>query len=263
MLRRSAIAALLLLGTVTTPGHAQSWPELNKENIGKGIGAITGAIIGSNIGGGRGRTAAIAAGALAGYWAGGKIGASLSQQDRRGIDQATNRAISSGKATAWRNPDTGTRTRVSVRNSRADNPRNLKPALNRLPTIELINAYYVPSTRINVRGGPGTEFAVLSTIGQGQKVPVVGKVVDSNWYLIAEQGKASGFLYAPLMSYADKQADWNNAIRDASHTLQPGRGLAQQADCRLIRQTVSLRSGDSESRQFKACRQANGNWVKV
>ena len=261
--QRYALAALIVLGISATPIQAQNWPQLNKENVGKGLGAITGAIIGSKVGGGSGRAAAIAVGTLAGYWAGGKVGQRLTQIDRRGINRATTRAVSTGQATAWRNPDTGTSTRVSVRDYTPRASSRLKPSLDRLPAIELVNAYYVPSTDINVRGGPGTDFEILHSIRQGKSVPVVGKVIDSNWYLIAEQGKASGFLYAPLMSLDHNQSAQSNAIREASYGAQPGRYAALNQNCRVITQKVSLRSGNSESHQFKACQQTNGNWVKI
>lgn len=263
MNKRIVIATLVVMGIAATPIQAQNLPQLNKENISKGLGAITGAIIGSKIGGGRGRTAAIAAGTLAGYWAGGKIGTRLTQIDRRGINHATSRAISSGQATSWRNPDTGTSTRVSVRDYAPRVDRSLKPALAQLPPIELVNAYYIPTTDINVRGGPGTDYVISHSIRKGKAVPVVGKVLDSNWYLIAEQGKASGFLYAPLMARDRQQSARSNAIREASVDSQPGRFMAQGSTCRTITQQVSLRSGNSESHQFKACQQANGNWVKI
>ncbi len=67
MIKQFSIASLLLLSISTANAEAPTWPELSKENIGKGLGAITGAIIGSKIGGGNGTTAAIAVGTLAGY----------------------------------------------------------------------------------------------------------------------------------------------------------------------------------------------------
>lgn len=259
---KHAVAALIIMSVVATPLQAQKWPELNKENISKGLGAITGAIIGSKIGGGSGRSAAIAAGALAGYWAGGKINQRLTEIDRQGINQATSKAISTGKGTTWRNPDTGTSTQVSVKDYAPPAKHSLKPKLDRLPPIELLNAYYVPTTNINVRGGPSTDYLIVHSIRKGQPVPVIGKVVGSNWYLIAEQGKASGFVYAPLMN-ADAQQRNSNAIRVASLNSQPGRYVVQNNNCRVITQKISVRGGGSESHQFNACQQPNGNWVKT
>lgn len=263
MIKNISIVSLLLLSISTANAEVPTWPELNKENIGKGIGAITGAIIGSKIGGGNGKTAAIAAGTLAGYWAGGEIGAHLSKKDREGISKATSKAVSTGKSTSWNNPDTGIQTRISVDEAWSGSARNQKAPLQQLPPVELINAYYVPTTDINVRGGPGIEYAVQHSIKQGETVPVAGRVLDSDWYLIAEEGNASGFLYAPLMAFASNQPATGNAIREASRSTQPGRYLAQNSNCRLITQQVSITGGNSETHQFKACQQANGNWSKI
>ncbi len=263
MFKQLSIASLMMLSVSSVSAEAPAWPDLTKENIGKGLGAITGAIIGSKIGGGHGTTAAIAVGTLAGYWAGGQIGAKLSEKDRKGIDQATSQAVSTGKTTTWKNPDTGTSTRISVKDVKSSTTATGKAPLEKLPPIELINAYYTPTNDINVRGGPGTEYSVLHSIRKGEAVPVAGKVLGSNWYLIAEQGKASGFLYAPLMNLSPTQPITSNAIREASAIAQPGRYTAQSNNCRIITQKVSLSSGSSESHQFKACQQANGNWAKI
>jgi len=234
------IGALTLLGFSTLSAQAQDWPELNKENVGKGLGAITGAIIGSNIGGGRGRTAAIAAGTLGGYWAGGKVGRHYTQNN-----QKMERPTHTGK------PHPKQAKHI------------LKPTLDRLPPIELVNAYYHPTTDINVRGGPGTDYAVLHSIRQGRPVPVAGRVIGSDWYLIAEQGKASGFLYAPLMVISQNQATYSNAIREAAITNHYSRTLSQTSACRTVTREISLSNGSREVESFRACQQENGNWVKI
>ena len=221
-------------------------------------------MLGSQIGGGRGKLAAVAAGTLAGYWVGGKVGRHLSQQDRLGIARATSQAMYSGQPTSWHNPDTGARTHVSVRNVPSySTAKHLKPALTQLPAVELINAYYSPTANINVRSGPGTDYTVVHKISKGHQVPIIGKVINSDWYLIAEQGKASGFVYAPLMRLAYNQPYSTNAIRHASVGVQSGRYVAHEQQCRIITQKVKLQNGRTDSNQFKACQQADGNWVKV
>jgi uncharacterized protein YgiM (DUF1202 family) len=239
MRKHQTIVALALLSLTTLPAYAQDWPELNKENVGKGIGAIAGAVIGSNIGGGRGRTAAIAAGTLAGYWTGGKVG--------RHFTEPQHIAARPGSS------------KRSVRPS----CRTFEPALERLPPIELVNAYYYPTTNINVRGGPGTNYVVTHTIPQGKRVPVVGRVVDSDWYLIAERGKASGFLYAPLMAIDFQQSAQHNAIRDAASGTQFHRIASQNPTCRTITLSAQAVNSGREAHTFQACQQANGNWVKI
>ncbi len=264
MIKRFIVAAVTAMTITAAPVYAQGWPQLTKENVGKGVGAVAGALLGSQIGGGRGKLAAVAVGTLAGYWAGGKFGRYLSQQDRAGIAQATSQAMYTGQPTSWHNPDTGARTHVSVRDvSSYSNSRHLKPAVSQLPPIELINAYYSPTANINVRGGPGTDYTVVHKITKGNSVPVVGKVINSDWYLIAEQDQASGFVYAPLMRLSDNQRYSTNAIRHASVGVQPGRYVAQEQQCRIITQKVKLQNGRTDSNQFKACQQADGHWVKV
>lgn len=264
MIRRCLIAIVTAMTITAAPVYAQGWPQLTKENVGKGVGAVAGALLGSQIGGGRGKLAAVAAGTLAGYWVGGSVGRYLSQTDRAGISQATNQAIYSGQPVSWRNPDTGAQTNVTVRDvTHHSNDRQLMPALTQLPPVELINAYFAPSANINVRGGPGTDYAVVHKIAEGNTVPVIGKVLNNDWYLIAEQGQAAGFVYAPLMQSARNQSYSDNAIRHASTGDQAGRYLAQDQTCRMITQNVELRNGRSDSTQFKACQQADGNWVKA
>lgn len=264
MIKRFIVAAVTAMTITAAPVYAQGWPQLTKENVGKGVGAVAGALLGSQIGGGKGKLAAVAAGTLAGYWAGGKVGRHLTQRDRQGIAQATSQAMYSGQTTNWSNPDTGARTHVSVRDVQSySNTKHLQPALLQLPPVELINAYYAPTANINVRGGPSTDYTVVHKISKGQPVPVIGKVINSDWYLIAEQGQASGFVYAPLMRLSHNQPYSTNAIRHASAGVQPGRYVANEQQCRIITQKVKLHNGRSDSNKFKACQQADGNWVKV
>ena len=264
MIRRYLLAAVTTMTMITAPVYAQSWPQLTKENVGKGVGAVAGALLGSQIGGGRGKLAAVAAGTLAGYWVGGKVGQHLSQRDRAGIAQATSQAMYTGQPASWRNPDSGARTRVTVRDVQSySNAQHLKPALAQLPPIELINAFYAPSANVNVRGGPGTDYTVVHSISRENRVPVIGKVINSDWYLIAEQGQASGFIYAPLLQLTHDQPYSKNAIRHASVDQQAGRYVAAEQHCRIITQKVKLQNGRGDSNQFKACQQADGNWVKI
>ena len=93
----AAIAALALAGCETPP---------TKEQVGTVSGAVIGGVVGSTIGGGTGRTVAIVAGTIAGAVIGGKIGAKMDEADRLKAAQALETAPT-GKATSWKNPDTG------------------------------------------------------------------------------------------------------------------------------------------------------------
>ncbi len=47
-------------------------------------------------------------------------------------------------------------------------------------------------TNVNVRSGPGTNFAVISLLGTGQKAGVVGKSPDSSWWAISIPSAENG-----------------------------------------------------------------------
>lgn len=241
--------------------HEQNTP-FTKENIGKAVGAAAGALLGTQIGSGRGKLAAVAIGTLAGYWAGGKIGQRLSQRDQAGIAYTTHEALESNQTRTWQNPDTGVSTRVSVREAGAGGggQNGLEP-LGRAPTLALINEYFIADSNINVRGGPSTEYVILYRLAQGERVPVVGQVADSEWLMIAEQGGGNGFVYGPLLSPSHES---DNAIREAMRT---GETFAtyevESRECRIITQEVVLPDDTARTHEFKACRQADGTWMEV
>lgn len=256
----------LLAGVVAvsagTVGPVQADDMFTKENVGKAIGAVTGALIGSQIGGGKGKLAAVAVGTLAGYWIGGKIGRSLSDQDRAGIASTTEQALETGESQTWQNPETGVYTEVSVKDDVSSSRRLAK--LQEVPPLEYMNAYYLANSNVNVRGGPGTEYEILHGIKLGEQVPVVGKVVDRDWYMIAEGGQGSGFVYAPLFVRSHEQPEGNNAIREASQSgTLPNTYAVAESQCRTITQDVRLPSGERQQHSFRACRQADGSWVEV
>ena len=232
-----------------------------KENIGKAVGAAAGAILGSQIGSGRGKLAAVAIGTLAGYWVGGEIGKRLSQRDQAGIAYTTHQALETGRTQTWRNPDTGVTTRVSVRNAGGNGQQRGLPPLGEAPTLALINRFYIADANVNVRGGPSTEYVILYRLARGERVPVVGRVDESEWLMIAERGVGNGFVYGPLFTPSDES---DNAIRDVMRT---GETFAtydvESRECRIITQEVVLPDGTIRIHEFKACRQSDGTWMEV
>ena len=81
-----------------------------RETGGTLLGAALGGLAGAHIGKGAGRVAAIAAGSMFGAVIGNNIGRSLDKADRLRVRQTAQRSLESspsGKASAWRNPDSG------------------------------------------------------------------------------------------------------------------------------------------------------------
>lgn len=264
----------LALSLATAGAHAeqhegslfdQFQQGLTSENIGKAVGAAAGALLGSQVGKGRGRLAAVAIGTLAGYWAGGNIGRHLSSRDQAGIAETTEKALETDQDQTWRNPETGVYTKVSVQDDERGyaRPRD-EGRLDQAPPLELINRFKTTNANVNVRGGPGTDYAILHTIAHGERVPVLGKVVGDDWYMIAEKGQGSGFIYAPLLSEPDARLQATNAIRDSRLSgEQPRIYAVRENQCRIITQEVMVPDQGSNRHQFKACKQADGSWVEV
>lgn len=264
-------ASLLIWGPLAGAQQQETWQDkLNRqfknENVSRAVGSVAGALLGSRIGDGSGKVVAIAAGTLAGYWLGGKFSEHLNEADRVGIAGTTEHAIQSGTNATWRNPDTGTSTRVTVTEADARGTvaggGELEP-LRRLPPIELVNSYFKPSVNLNVRGGPGTEYRILYTLKQGSQVPVVGRVMDRDWFLVSEHGMASGFVYAPLMEFSE-ESGVGGAIRDSLLSERPVERIeVATSACRQVTQQVTLRDGVSDSHSFRVCQQDDGSWVEA
>lgn len=273
-MKKTIIAAAALAVAAASPAalSQESWQDklkrqLRNENVTRAIGSVAGALLGTQIGGGRGKIAAIAVGTLAGYWLGGKLSEHLNETDRVGIASTTERAIQTGSTSTWTNPDTGTSTRVMVsdveRRAGGGASGRLAP-LAEIPPLELVNSWYTPTVNLNVRGGPSTEYEVLHTLKEGTRVPVIGRVVDEKWVLIAEDGRAAGFAYAPLMEFVESDGEAGSAIRDSlSSGSAPEYYQVATNSCRRVTQEVTLRDGTADSHTFDVCQQPDGSWVEA
>lgn len=85
--------------------------SMTKQDVGVVTGGALGALVGSRFGSGSGQAIAIAAGAVAGGLIGGAIGKSMDKADQAQLNNALEYS-KSGKATQWRNPDSGNIYRV-------------------------------------------------------------------------------------------------------------------------------------------------------
>lgn len=55
---------------------------------------------------------------------------------------------------------------------------------------------------VNVRGGPGTDYAVVDTLAANASVMAIGKVKASDWYLVGRGNVAIGYVAASLIQRA-------------------------------------------------------------
>jgi len=234
------------------------------ENIARAVGTATGALIGSQLADGTTGVFTTAVGGLAGFLIGGHIGRELSKEDQEGLADATQAALQTGRNQDWQNANTGVNARIKVSDEIENVNSPLIGRIAELPALELINAYHVTRSNTNVRGGPGTEYAVLHRLPNNQHIPVIGQVIGSDWYMVAERGSGSGFIYAPLLSRSKQQSSLENAVRDAQINGAPVKRYAvTKIDCRVIDQEVRLPDGNTKSHSFRACQNSDGSWTEA
>jgi len=100
----------MIVAAIITIGLAGC--QLNKQNVGTGVGGVAGGVLGSNVGGGSGRTIAIIGGTLLGAMIGGHIGSEMDELDRRRTYE-TFENTPTGRTNSWNNPDTGSQYSVT------------------------------------------------------------------------------------------------------------------------------------------------------
>lgn len=66
------------------------------------------------------------------------------------------------------------------------------------PADQLVGVVIVP--RLNVRSGPGLNYAIVSWLGRGQQVQIFGRTPDAQWLKVAVGPQMKGWVYAPYVS---------------------------------------------------------------
>jgi hypothetical protein len=212
-MKRTMIIATLAGALLAGPAFADHYGHqgqntflqdlLTQENVGRAIGTGVGALIGSRVGSGSGKTAATAVGAVGGYILGGKIGREWGQPRASGMYQgSTSTHAPAHHAPVNHTPVHHAPAPYSPTYHVSTHQASLPP-LSRMPDMHRIDAPYVATTTSNVRGGPGTRYGVVDQLRHGEATTVVGRVVNSDWYMVADHGVIRGFVYAPLLRPAD------------------------------------------------------------
>lgn len=228
--------------------------------LGSLIGGATGALIGSQIGSGRGRLLASGAGAIAGAFIGREIARQLSRSGQQQLVQANTRALETGQLQVWRDPETGAtgRTEVTQRTTAREQVpvRVKKDRIDQMPPIDLIGSTYIAAAGSNVRGGPGTDYRSVGGLSAGQRVHVIGKVQNKNWFLISEDGAANGFVATQLLqpAPAEQQASPATASATAGDTVM----VDASRTCSLNTTKVTQPDGSITEDRIRICEGPDG-----
>ena len=180
-------ASLMLCTSMTTPALADGAREFfTNENIGRIVGTGVGALLGSEIGKGRGNDVAIAAGAVGGYILGGKVGRDWNGDSSKAQYPQYRQAKSAPSRTGYLYP------------------------VQSMPELEPIDASYRANTTSNIRGGPSMKYKIVDGLRTGEQVRVLGRVVDTNWYMVAQNDIVQGFVHMNLLDPEPAYYSYNN-----------------------------------------------------
>ena len=80
------------------------------------------------------------------------------------------------------------------------------PTLVSSPTIEPLPVAVVIASRLNIRGGPSTNYQILTTVDAGALFDVVGQLSDGTWYqlcCVGDDNNAFGWVLAESVNVLD------------------------------------------------------------
>lgn len=266
-MRSTCTMAAALALSLTAASCAENGP-MSKAQVGAAVGALTGAAVGASASHDKTKGALI--GGLVGGLVGGVIGKALDEKDKQRLAQSTQQTITTGAPQAWSNPETGVSVKTEVKQTVSQQQQVqipvLKDKVQQVPPLEFIGEDYTATKPANVRGGPGTDYAVVSKLTAGQNTRVVGKVVNQPWYMVSENNVGSGFVAVDLLKAngaATVAAKPATPPAPPTAPATPAAEISQatvagSSECRVVQQQVTLKDGQTTTEDVKACRGPNG-----
>jgi surface antigen len=214
-----------------------------KQEGGALIGAAAGALLGRTVAKDN-KTLGTVLGAAAGAAAGAYIGCRMQSTDQAMAQQATKRALESGRSESWSNSRTGASGRIDVVSSSYGPPISgdtlrFERGVQTLRSYDAVGGDYTARSTANLRSGPSTSGKVVGKLSSGERVEVLGGAPNSNWLLVGRNGYGVGYVSASLLD-------------------QSGYGPA--ASCRMINASISTRNDRPTSERYSACKDNRGEW---
>jgi len=211
---------------------------------------------------------------LPGYTLGGDIARQLDNEDRQKLIDLTAQVLRGVSERSWLNPRTGvvtiarlddsfnrggssTSSQQTNSGSSSQAPRDpAKPAggwddgrsslapLKTVPPLERIDGWYRATRTLRVRGGPNRRYAASHIVDNGEKIHVVGQVIDSDWVMVSHEGRGIGFVFGRLLDPV--AADIEN-----------------QSNCKRVIQEAILANGSRALSNPVFCPTADGHWELI
>lgn len=195
----------------------------------------------------------------------------MTQEDVRQAATAREEAIATGETQTWSNAQSGASGTVT------STPAPPKPAapveikavpgsIGTPPEMIAVGERYVVKgdTGVNVRGGPGTSYAVVASLAAKEQIMAIGKTTAGDWYMVGRGDVAIGYVAASLIQKAAAviaAAPTQAAPPPPPANAEPAK-VVMSAECFTTTQTVKLADGSSQQAEVTSCRTPNG-WAQV
>lgn len=249
MIRRALLLSTVILGASVALSGCKS--------VGEQIGSAVGGAVGSSISG-----YAASAGSVAGSVIGGEIADALDPESQQLATVATEDAVTTGQPQTWSNPKAGTSGEVKiVEQKQEQKPVEvvvLKDKVEDLPPIQVIGASYVTTAEANVRGGPGTNYKVVTALAPGQTVNVVGKVQGKDWYMVSQSDVIIGYVSTSLLAPAATPTAPVTPPQFKLEGATTKEAVSAEMTCRTAEHQVRLANGEMKSELVDACETPDG-----
>lgn len=213
-----------------------------------------------------GKTAAVV---MTGLWAAKTIYQKLNQKDKEAVVASARRGAATGKDQSYTGAETGVKVQThfvkeEVKTEKVSIPV-LKDRVQQVPPLDLVGETYASNGASDLRDGPGTDYKIVGSLTANQQVSVIGQVQNQPWYLIGQDGPASGFVATTQLSPVPASTTSLAEVAAPTGTLADGTGSADftvARKYRIMQQTIETPDGQKETEQVTARQGANG-WELV
>jgi len=250
----AAAASMLALGLAApNAASAQGLGSLfscdaqgSANTTGAVVGGLVGALAGSQVSKNE-RTLGAVIGAGLGAAIGNNIGCRMDRKAQLNAQAAFEKALATGKAQSWSDPQTGASGRIEVLGP-AQGPVGggsggyagrwrYAQGVTVATRVSSAGGTYASDSRINLRAAPNTSAPVVDRLQPNETFEVAGAVAGG-WLAVIEDGFIQGYV--------------------SRSVVRPAGGGG--GDCRLVEQTVNERGQPSYRERYNACRDSSGAW---
>jgi len=204
----------------------------------------------------------------AGNWISKQYSDLLTDVDQDKLAVSTKRAAATGKDQVWTSDNGEVKANIKV--VKTENEKGevtIKMAsgrIQKIPSLNLIDAPFRMLKNANVRSGPGTDFTVVDKANKDSAVMVIGKVQNRPWYLVGDGEVANGFVFEKLLTaIPDTESKKLSVVKlDNDSSLVQEENVEAEWLCRTIQQTINLADGETQVENVRACQVLNGWEIK-